>query len=279
MRISFTLDVEDHRAVPDDLPRHVDATHAVLEFLGERGIRGTFFVVGQVIEEFPGLVKEIAAEDHEVGVHGHRHVPLPELDPAAFRAALAETCGRVEDLVQRRPVGFRAPMFSLVAASSWAVDVLSELGFVYSSSVMPIHHPLHGDPELPSGPFRWPTGLVELPCPVVQVGPLGLPWLGAVWLRNLPWPVIRGGLAVTRSRLPLLWTYAHPYDFDPEEPFRVLPEAGRVGSHLIWRKRKRMFADLDRLLHRRIGPPLAECVDALAGPLPTFSWPTEGRRG
>jgi len=64
MRISFTLDVEDHRASPQDLPRHLDATHAVLEFLGERGIRGTFFVVGQVVEEFPGLVKEIAAEDH-----------------------------------------------------------------------------------------------------------------------------------------------------------------------------------------------------------------------
>jgi polysaccharide deacetylase family protein (PEP-CTERM system associated) len=273
MRISFTLDVEDHRASPDDLPRHLDATHAVLEFLGERGIRGTFFVVGQVVEEFPGLVKEIAAEDHEVAVHGHRHVPLPEVDPAEFRTAMVETKARIEDLVQRPPAGFRAPQFSLVAASAWVVDVLSELGFVYSSSVMPIHHPLHGDPDVPSGPFRWPTGLVELPCPVVQVGPVGLPWLGAVWLRNLPWPVIRAGMALSARRLPLLWTYAHPYDFDPDEPFRVLPEAGQVGSRLIWRKRHRMFDDLDRLLAGRIGPPLLERVETLPAPLPTFSWP------
>jgi polysaccharide deacetylase family protein (PEP-CTERM system associated) len=267
MGITFTLDLEDHRADPGDEPRHVAATHAVLEFLAERQIRGTFFVVGDVAEHEPALVRDVAAEGHEVGVHSFRHRPLTDVAPEEFRAGIRETTARLEDLAQSPVIGFRAPMFSLVASTRWALDTLGELGFTYSSSVLPTHHPLFGDPGCPAVPFRWPNGLLELPCPVARIEGRGLAYLAAVWLRNLPWAITRTALALA-DEAPLLWSYAHPYDFDPGEAYRKLPEAGAVGSRIIWRGRARMFGRFDRLLAGRGAPPLAERLAAL--PLATL---------
>lgn len=272
--ITFTLDVEDHRDDLRDAPSHVAITRDIIEFLGERGIRGTFFVVGDVADEHPELTRAIVAEGHEIALHSFRHIPLPDVAIDEFTTRVRKAKEQLEDVAQQPVVGFRAPMFSLVEASYGAIDVLAELGFRYSSSAMPIRHPLYGNPAYPTTPFRWPNGLVELPCPVLRVRDVGLPFLGAVWLRNLPSTVARVGLARSHPDS-LLWTYSHPYDFDPDEPFRRLPEAGRVGSYLLWRDREKMFGRFDRLLHHRSAAPLAERLDALEardprGSLPTF---------
>ena len=268
--VTFTLDLEDHR--PADAPaggaRYPHLTHRVLDFLDTRGVRGTFFVVGEVAEQQPELVREVAARGHEVGLHGWRHVPLTDLEPAELRDGVVRGKALLEDLTGREVTGFRAPMFSLVPRSRWAVDVVTDAGFTYSSSVLPARSPLFGDASLPVAPFRWPTALIELPCPVVRIGPLGLPYLGGVYLRALPTPVsnaARRGLGHTQ----LLWIYCHPYDFDADEPFWVVPEAGRVGSRLLWYNRRRMFTKVDAVLRSRPGPPLCERV-AACGPLPTF---------
>lgn len=265
--ITFTLDVEDHRGHRGDDPRHVGATYAVLEFLAERGIRGTFFIVGDVIEAEPTLVRAIAEAGHEVGVHAPRHRPLTLESRGSFTEDLRATTERARELTRGSIDGFRAPQFSLVSSTRWVTDVLAELGYRYSSSVLPIRHPLFGDPSKPRIPFRWPSGVVELPCPVARVGSRGLPFLAAVWLRNLPWPATRALLA-TQEQAPMLWSYGHPYDFDVDEPFRVLTEAGPLGSRIIWRRRDRMFHRFDRLLAGRVAPPLRERLSSVrADPL------------
>jgi polysaccharide deacetylase family protein (PEP-CTERM system associated) len=242
----------------------------VLEFLAERQIRGTFFVVGDVAVEHPGLVREIAAERHEIAVHSFVHRPLTEVSPEEFRTGVRDTTQRLEDVAATAVVGFRAPMLSLIPATHWALEVLGDLGFSYSSSVLPTRHPLFGDPDVPVVPFRWPNGLVELPCPVVRAAGRGIAPFAAVWLRNLPWAATQAGLALT-SAGSLRWSYAHPYDFDPDEPYRRLPEAGRLGSRIIWRGRERSFARFDRLLRGRVAPPLAERVASLDLPLPAVA--------
>ncbi|HXY92581.1 MAG TPA: polysaccharide deacetylase family protein [Acidimicrobiia bacterium] len=267
--LTFTLDLEDHRpaeAAPGS-ERYPDLTRQVLGFLDARGVRGTFFVVGELAEQQPDLVHEVAARGHEIGLHGWRHVPLVELDAAQLHADVTRGKNLLEDITGRAVLGFRAPIFSIVPRTRWAVDVLADAGFTYSSSVLPARSPLFGDPTLPASPFCWPNGLVELPCPVARVGSVGLPYLGGVYLRAFPGPLAslaRRGF----GRDHLLWIYCHPYDFDPDEPFWVVPEAGRLGSRLLWYNRRRTFAKVDALLRGRAGTPLAERVTAL-GPLPT----------
>jgi polysaccharide deacetylase family protein (PEP-CTERM system associated) len=255
--VTFTLDLEDHRESDAQAVRYPHLTHEVLDFLDARGVRGTFFVVGEVAQSAPELVRDVAARGHELALHGWRHVPLTELDPATFRADVVRGKALLEDLGGRAVGGFRAPTFSLVPTSRWAVDVLGEEGFTYSSSVLPAKSPLFGDPSLPTTPFRWPNGLAELPCPVVRRGPVGLPYLGGVYLRAVPGALGRAARA-TVGRDQLLWIYCHPYDFDPDEPFWVVPDAGHLGSRLLWYNRRRTFAKVERVLHGRAGPPLGE---------------------
>ena len=255
--VTFTLDLEDHREHDGQELRYPHLTREVLDFLDARDVRGTFFVVGEVAKAEPALVREIAARGHELGLHGWRHVPLTELDPATFRADVTRGKALLEDLGGASVGGFRAPTFSLVPESRWAVDELGDAGFTYSSSVLPAMNPLFGDPGLPTVPFRWPNGLPELPCPVVRGGPIGLPYLGGVYLRALPGPASSGARAVV-GRKQLLWIYCHPYDFDPGEPFWVVPDAGSVGSRLLWYNRRRTFAKVERVLRGRRGLPLGE---------------------
>src|SRR2546425_1005005 len=66
------------------------------------------------------------------------------------------------------------------------LDFLAELGFSYSSSVLPASNPLYGFPAAPAGPFLWPNGLIELPAPVARWGPLAVPILGGIYLRYAP---------------------------------------------------------------------------------------------
>ena len=261
--ITFTLDLEDHRPSDAVEDRSPTLTREVLDFLDARDVRGTFFVVGETAVAHPDLVTEVAARGHEVGLHGWSHTPLTELDPATLRADLTRGKALLEDLTTIPIQGFRAPIFSLVASTRWATDVISDVGFTYSSSVLPARSPLFGDPTLPTTPFRWPNGLLELPCPVARAGGLGLPYLGGVYLRAIP----TSASHVARNRFgrdSLQWIYCHPYDFDPEEPFWVVPEAGALGSRLLWYNRRRTFAKVDALLRGRAGLPLADRLDEAA---------------
>jgi len=256
--ITFTLDVEDYSG-PLGAPRAPKITREVVAFLAERSVRATFFVVGELGEEHPDLVRDIAAAGHEVALHAYRHDPLPDVPEAEFRADTERGKKLLEDLAGREVLGFRAPTFSLVPRSAWVTDVLAELGFVYSSSLLPARSPLYGWPGQPRVPFRWPSGLLELPCPVTTVGRVANPYLGGVYFRVLPWRAVEYGL---RRSLPgeLLWTYCHPYDFDPDEPFSRRPGLSRAKSRLLWLNRRRMYARTARLLALGAAPPLAERV-------------------
>ena len=237
--IAFTLDLEDHR--PDDRaePRYEAVVEALLDDLDSWGTTATVFVVGDLLDESPALVREAAARGHEIGLHGASHTPLPELGPDRFRSETGRATEALAELTGQPVAGFRAPIFSLVPESAWAPEILAELGYLYSSSVLPAANPLFGWPGAPRGPFRWPGGLVELPAPVFGVGRLRLPLLGGTYLRTAPGPLVRAARRRADGR-EAPWIYAHPYDFDPGEPRWVVPEVGRLGSLLLWHGRAGM---------------------------------------
>ncbi|MDQ7093437.1 polysaccharide deacetylase family protein [Desulfosporosinus sp. PR] len=56
----------------DDGPDPID-TPAVLDILKEKGVRATFFVLGQAAQENPDLLKRLAKEGHEIGNHSFNH--------------------------------------------------------------------------------------------------------------------------------------------------------------------------------------------------------------
>lgn len=56
----------------DDGP-HPDTTPALLETLRRAGVRATFFLIGEAVDRWPDLVRQIAADGHIVGNHTQRH--------------------------------------------------------------------------------------------------------------------------------------------------------------------------------------------------------------
>lgn len=54
-------------------------TPEMLEALKERGVKATFFLLGQEVEKYPEIVKEIQEEGHLIGNHSYKHEQLSKL--------------------------------------------------------------------------------------------------------------------------------------------------------------------------------------------------------
>ena len=245
--VTLTIDLEDPTGAYAADSRYVAMTQKLLDFCDERQRRATFFPVGRVAEAAPGLVKTIAARGHEIAYHTHNHVPLTKESPEIFRRESRADKERLEQLSGKPVIGFRAPGFSLTRKSLWALDVLSELGFRYSSSIMPTNISRFGLPNAPCTPFLWPNGMIELPLPVASLGPLRMPYVGGIYLYALPFWVVRGLLLRANSK-ELHWTYAHPYDFDTEEAFKPMPDTPLWMSLVLWLARRRAPTHIRRVL-------------------------------
>jgi polysaccharide deacetylase family protein (PEP-CTERM system associated) len=203
--------------------RVADNTRRVLELLAEFGARATFFVLGYVAEHEPALVREILAAGHELGCHSHMHRRVFTMTPETFRDDLRRAKRTIEDAGGRKVVGFRAPTFSIVEKSLWAIEILAQEGFLYDSSVFPIRHDLYGIPHAPRFLFRWLTGggasLFEIPPLTIRVWGRNLPAAGGGYLRILPMWYTRWALRRIREReeRPAV-LYFHPWELDLGQP-------------------------------------------------------------
>ncbi len=106
----------------DDGP-NPDATPLILDALATRGVRATFFILGRHAEQWPHLVKRVAAEGHSIGNHGYYHRKLHFKSPAYVRKDLTlgtraiEQIAGVRPRLFRAPHGFRSPWVSSIARS------------------------------------------------------------------------------------------------------------------------------------------------------------------
>src|SRR5881227_3113503 len=109
-------------------------TGALLDLLEALGVRATFFVLGMAARSHPDLVAEVVAAGHEIACHGDAHVAVHSQTRSEFAADLRAAVETIERLTGRRPVGYRAPAFSIDERCPWAHDVLAEQGFAYDAS-------------------------------------------------------------------------------------------------------------------------------------------------
>ena len=210
----------------------------------------------------------MVADGHELGVHGLHHIPNDLLGAERFRSDNREAKTILSELAGTEVTLYRAPQYSLIPSTPWVPEILSELGFIASSSVLPARSPLYGWPGAPSNPFRWSSGLIELPSPVMKLGPVVVPFLGGTYLRLLPAALRRRGVRSADAET-VLWTYCHPWEFDPDEKFYVYEHGGWLVSRSGWWNRKGMLKRVEATMSPVAGKPLGEIVASL-GELPTF---------
>jgi len=92
----------------DDGPDQ-DATPPVLDALGERGVRATFFLLGSRVAMMPKLAAEIVDAGHEVAVHGWDHRYLPLRGPLSTYDHLVRTMDAITSATGTAPWLFRPP--------------------------------------------------------------------------------------------------------------------------------------------------------------------------
>lgn len=255
MPITLTIDLEDPSGLYAPEGRYVAMTRHIMNLCEETGVKATFFTIGRAAEAAPGLIKDLALRGHEIAYHSHNHVALTQEDPTRFRREVAADKALLENLAGKSVLGFRAPRFSLTPQSAWALDVLGEAGFRYSSSIMPTAVSLFGFPNAPQTPFRWPNGMVEFPLPVAAFGKYRLPYLGGIYLYTMPFAFVRAFLrrATTKE---VLWTYGHPYDFDQAERFTPMPETPLWISLTLWLARRNAEKKIRKVLALGAAAPL-----------------------
>jgi polysaccharide deacetylase family protein (PEP-CTERM system associated) len=230
---AMTVDVEDyfHASAFDRVvarptwfareSRVVANTHRLLECFHRHGVRGTFFLLGWVAERFPSLVREIAGLGHELASHGYHHQLIYTLTREQFREDVRRAKRVIEDAGGVEVRGYRAPSFSIIRASLWALDVLIEEGHAYDASVFPIHHDRYGVPDAPrhAHVIERPAGqILEVPASTVRLGGANYPIAGGGYFRLLPYAWTRWGISrVNAGGDPCIF-YLHPWEIDAGQP-------------------------------------------------------------
>ncbi|HET7292123.1 MAG TPA: XrtA system polysaccharide deacetylase [Vicinamibacteria bacterium] len=251
---ALTIDVEEHFQV-HNLARHFDRetwdlqpsrvvrnTRLLLRILAEYDVRATFFVLGWVAERHPALVKELAAAGHEVATHGYGHALIYDQTPTEFDEDIRRAVASIEAAGLPRPIGYRAPGFSITARSLWAPDILLGHGLRYDSSIFPtVAHDRYGMRGAERFAHRLPCGLLELPPSTVRMGRQNWPVAGGGYFRLYPLWVTKAALRRINAEGQPAVFYVHPWEFDPDQP-RVR------GVSLL--KRFRHYQNLDKTERR-----------------------------
>ncbi len=231
---AMTVDVEDYfqvsaferyvdKAAWDSQECRVEANmHRILDLFAANDTHATFFTLGWVAERYPQLVRRLVEEGHELASHGWSHVRVTEQGPDDFAADVARTKALLEDVSGVQVKGYRAASYSIGESNLWALKVLQDAGYHYSSSIFPIKHDLYGMPGAPRFGFRpHQDDFWEFPVTTVKLGSRNFPCAGGGWFRLLPYGVTRWALRrVNRREGQSAIFYFHPWEIDPDQPRR-----------------------------------------------------------
>jgi polysaccharide deacetylase family protein (PEP-CTERM system associated) len=236
MKNALTFDVEDwlqstyikSAKVRDIVIRQ---TLKVLQILSDTEIRATFFIQGLIAEAFPQVVKEIDSLGHEIGTHGYAHEFVFQQTPQAFRDDLRKSIVLLEDIVGEKIIGYRAPDFSIIERSLWALDILRQEGILYDSSIFPIKNRRYGIPNFKRFPHRISdSNIIEFPLSTLKVFGANLPVSGGGYFRLLPYAIIKYALKqINIEGMPFI-VYMHPYEFDTNDLTYPLKEAENMND-------------------------------------------------
>lgn len=187
----------------------------ILALLDRRGVKATFFILGELAARCPDEVRAIAGRGHEIASHGHTHRSLWRLTPEEFARDLEKSREAITKASGTAPLGYRSPTWSLKGRERDFLPLIREAGFTYDSSLYPSC--LSG---APASPYEVIPGLMELPPSVFKFAGLSLPFLGGTFLRWAgPAFLGRKTAALNAAGLPAL-LYFHSWEFDaaPPEP-------------------------------------------------------------
>lgn len=86
-----------------------EATPMVLDILDRFGVKATFFMVGQNVERYPGLLEEVKRRGHAVGNHTLHHIRGFKISAEDYVSDAEQGRKLTDSLLFRPPHGFLSP--------------------------------------------------------------------------------------------------------------------------------------------------------------------------
>ncbi|NND00509.1 MAG: DUF3473 domain-containing protein [Gammaproteobacteria bacterium] len=195
-------------------------TDELLQLFADHNTKATFFMLGWVAEKEPGVVQRIVGEGHELASHGWSHRRVGSQNPDTFRDDVRRTRDFLQNAGGCPVIGYRAASYSVSLETLWALDVLADEGYLYSSSICPIKHDHYGIPGYPRFAFRLnQTGILEIPVTTIAIGKKNIPCGGGGWFRLAPYHFTQWALRKInqQEKQPAVF-YLHPWEIDVDQP-------------------------------------------------------------
>jgi polysaccharide deacetylase family protein (PEP-CTERM system associated) len=192
-----------------------------LDILGKYEIPATFFILGWVAERYPDVVKTIYKKGHEVASHGYGHTLANQLTTDDVREDLLKAKKILENIIDDRVVGYRAPNFSI---NDEVLEILNEYGFLYDSSYNPFKlNPRYGNlkgigEKVSPGCYETTSGIYEIPLSQFKLGRISIPIGGGAYFRIFPFWIFKNLVKYYIQRENIYNFYLHPWEFEPKQP-------------------------------------------------------------
>lgn len=239
----------------------------VLDLLARHATHATFFVSGWLAERCPDVVREVAAQGHEVASRGHEQRAPRELGPDGLRADLGRAREAIERASGRQILGYRAAGRICDPQEEWWLRVLAAEGYAYDATprssagrlTAPRQHVVPGS----SGDAH---AVWTVPPSPVRVA--GFALLAADALRQLPPFAIRMAARDWQRRPERAVLSFRAWELDADQP--RITAAGALARFRHYRRLDRMRATLDAILAGDRFGSVAEALELV--PRPT-RWP------
>ncbi len=239
----ITEDMLAHDPFPKSMER-------VLNALKKYSAHATFFVTLDVTEKYPHILKQIADDGHEIGIHGPRHIRLSEYTPETFKQDCEKQITLIETAtdakVKNNNLGFRAAHFSLDKKTEWILPILKDLGFTYDSSIFPMNMGEYGVADAQLDRYEIIPGLTEIPTSVATIFGFRIPFAGGIYFRFLPLFIFKWFVhSVAKTRTPII--YFHPHELDSSTP--QIKSGPYIRRLLKYWNTKNSFKKFEKLLN------------------------------
>ena len=231
--------------------RATDDLSPTLDLLEKHKIEATFFIVGEIAQKYPELIKQIEHKGHEVGFHSFNHIPLWEKNADTLTAEIR----KFHALIGKNCMGYRAPSFSLNNNTKWALNVLANCGYKYDSSIFPVSTPLYGVKHAPTKPYKISPAdvsiededaqLWEFPLHVYSTPILRLPMAGGFYLRFFPLKLVKRSINKANKNGHPAVLFVHTWELNPAMPKLKL---GLYKSFITYHNAEKTAPKLEQLL-------------------------------
>ena len=234
-----------------------DGFDFLMSLLKKHNVRATFFIVADIIDRYPEIVRILKASNHEIACHSLHHTsaidaktkkPLQTLD--VWEKELIESKTKIEQALGVTLSGYRAPNAYF---GKWMVKILERNGFLYDSSIA--FNSLYNKTDvvlkkIASTPYfinssdlsgrNADSTLVELPWSNLKTAGIYFPGGGAFFYRALGNNYFNILLRQCLSRGDTMF-YIHPLDFSNTP----IPMSNNIARPMYWvnkgDKTRRMF--------------------------------------